>query len=732
LELSEDAVAGLSRWCFRHRWPVLAAWLIALVVLVGIATAAKSDYSSQFQLPNTPSAQALNLLQANFHAASGDSDQIVLQAKSGTVRTPAVEAAASKMLRQVAALPHVTGVQSPYGPTGARQISRDGTIAFATVQFDQQANVLPVAAVQRVINVAQSADSSSLNVQLGGQAIEASQAQSSSPDVILGVVFALIVLGLAFGALFSAFLPIITALIAIGIGYAITSLLTHVIAIPSFATILGALIGLGVGVDYALFIVTRHRTGLKGGRDPEDAAANAVNTAGRAVFFAGLTVCIALLGMFALGVSFLYGVAVTASITVLMTMTASITLLPALLGFFKMRVLSRGQRRELAANGPVPELALGFWRRWADGIRRRPVLPTIISLVVVVVIALPVLTLRLGLDDAGSDPSSSTTYHAYELLAKGFGPGFNGPFELVGELPSPGALPAFQAVVTAVGHEAGVVSTTPAVLSPNGHIAIASVYPATSPEAAQTTVLLHHMRNDVIPKAESGSGLKVLVGGVSATQNDFAHILSSKLPLFVAVVVVLAFLLLMTVFRSLVIPLIASVMNVLSVGAALGIMNAVFEWGWGVSLLGGAGKNPVEVFIPVIMFSILFGLSMDYEVFLVSRMHEQWLLTNDNGEAVAIGQAETGRVITAAATIMILVFLSFLLGGNIIIDQFGVGLAGAIIIDAFVVRTVLVPALMHVVGRANWWLPSGLDRILPQLHVDAPEHSAHGVAPARA
>ena len=633
-------MAALGRWCFRHRWMVLAIWLVALIGFTVAGRAAGTDFSTAFQLPNTPSTQATDLLEKNFPALSGDSDQIVLHARTGTVRDPAITAAATKMLAQVAALPHVRAVTSPYGPAGAGQISRDGTIAFATVHFDELGNVLPKASVKRVISVAQRADSPALQVELGGQAIENAEAQSSSRSTGLGVIFALIVLGLAFGALFAAFLPLITALVAIGIGYDVTGLLSHTFAVASFATILGVLIGLGVGVDYALFIVTRHRTGLQGGRSVEDAAANAVDTAGRAVFFAGLTVCIALLGQFALGVSFLYGVAVSAAITVALTMLSSLTLLPALLGFFGMRVLSRRQRAFLASNGPIAEAATGFWRRWAEAIRRHPVLPGLAALAAVVVIALPVFSLRLGLDDAGSDQSTTTTYQAYELLAKGFGPGFNGPLELVGTLRSKADLPAFEAVVAKVAREPGVVGATPAVLSPAGTVAVASVYPSTSPEATQTTVLLNKLRGQVIPAAQAGTGVTVLVGGATATQHDFAHVLSSKLPLFIAVVVVLAFILLMAVFRSLLIPAIASVMNLLSVGAALGIMNAVFNWGWGTSIIGITGNNPVEVFIPVLLFSILFGLSMDYEVFLVSRIQEEWLRTRDNGGR---GDAGPGR-----------------------------------------------------------------------------------------
>jgi RND superfamily putative drug exporter len=712
-------VAALGRWCVQHRRLVLALWLGALILVGGVSAAAKTDFSSKFQLPNTQSSTALSLLQKEFPSVSGDADQIVLQAKTGRITSPAIETPVKKMLAEVATLPHVSSVTSPYTTAGAAQVSKDGTIGFATVNFNDQATSLPKDAIKKVISVAEKARSSDVQVELGGQAIEQAQQQSSSDSTGLGILFAIIVLGIVFGALFATFIPLITALVAIGIGYSITGLLSHAFSVASFSTILGVLIGLGVGVDYALFIVTRHRTGLKGGRSVEDAAVNAVNTAGRAVFFAGITVCIALLGQFLLGVSFLYGVAVSAAITVALTMFSALTLLPALLGFFGMKVLSKKQRRELEATGPVAEEVLGFWRRWAENLQRRPIIPAIIALGVVVVIALPVFTLRLGLDDAGSDPASSTTRHAYDLLAKGFGPGFNGPFELVAELPSKSDLTTFTAVVKKVSTEPGVVRVTPPVLSPSGKVAIADLYPSTSPQAAQTTVLLHQLRNHVIPAATAGTGVTVLVGGSTAIQADFAHVLSSKLPLFIAVVVILAFLLLMMVFRSLLIPVVASIMNLLSVGAALGIMNAFFEWGWGDSLLGLSGKSPVEVFIPVLLFSILFGLSMDYEVFLVSRIHEEWLLTKDNSTAVTLGQAETGRVITAAATIMILVFASFLLGGSIIIEQFGVGLAGAIIIDAFIVRTILVPTLMHLIGKANWWLPGWLDRILPQLNVEA-------------
>jgi RND superfamily putative drug exporter len=713
---------ALARWCFTHRRVVLALWLLALVLAFGAVKTAGTDYSIKFTLPNTDSTRAITILQHDFPAASGEADQIVLEARTGTLRTPAVAAQAEKMLTKVATLPHVVSVVSPYGAAGARQVSRDGTIGFATVNWDEQGQNLSHPTVVRLLDTAEGARSSVLDVQLSGQAIENAEPQKQSDSTGLGVVFALIILGVLFGAVFAAVIPIVTALVAIGIGYALTGLMSHVFAVASFVPILGVLIGLGVGVDYALFIITRHRNGLRAGRSIEDAAVNAVNTAGRAVFFAGLTVCIALLGQFALGITFLYGLAIAGAVTVALTMFAALTLMPALLGFFGLKVLGRRETRRLAEHGPVSEqVEAGFWYRWARSVERRPAIRAAAALTVVVVIALPIVTLRLGLADEGSDPTTTTSRQAYDLLAKGFGPGFNGPLELVTTIDGTPQLTAFTKVVSAASHQKGVVTATPPRVSPTGRAAIAVLYPDTAPQAAETSSLLHDLRNHVIPAAEAGTGLHVLVGGATAGQDDFAAVLASKLALFIGVVVVVAFLLLMLVFRSLLIPLVASVMNLLSVGAALGIMNAVFEWGWGLSIIGVTRTGPVEVFIPVIMFSVLFGLSMDYEVFLVSRMMEEWALSHDNREAVTRGQTETGRVITAAALIMILVFLSFLLGGSIIIEQFGIGLAGAIIIDAFIVRTILVPSLMHLIGRANWWLPGWLDRSLPHVHVEVPD-----------
>ena len=714
----EVSLPTLARWCFRHRRFVLAGWLLLLIGSVLLGQLAGTDFKTRFQLPNTPSFHALDLLQKDFPAASGSTDQIVFQSPELPVTSPRVQSAVMPMLDRIGLLHGVRFVVSPYAGHAGDQISADGHTAFALVQFADAPGANPKSLVEQVITIARHAATPDVQVALVGSDIEEAQRPAVGSSTGIGILFALVVLLIAFGAVLAATLPIITAVIAIAVGYEITGLLSHTMVVANFANILGVLIGLGVGVDYALFIVTRHRSSLRAGADIEASVVGAVNTSGRAVFFAGLTVCIALMGQFVLGLPFLYGLAVSASITVLLTMLAALTLLPALLGFFRDRVLSRRQRRALAQDGPEDEHASGFWFRWAQFVARRPLLPAVIALAVVALIASPVLTLRLGLDDAGSDPPGSITLQGYQMLTRAFGPGSVGPLELIGELPARGDSAGFASLVQTIGHERGVARVGPVTTSPNGALALAALYPTTSPQSAQTSGLLDRLRGQVLPKLTTGTGLTVLVGGTTALQTDFAHVLSSKLLLFVGVVVALGFVLLMAVFRSLVIPLMASVMNLLSVGAALGLLNVVFEWGWGASFFRIPARAPVMVFLPVMMISILFGLSMDYEVFLVSRMREEWVRRRNSHEAITIGQAATGRVITAAAAIMILVFASFALGNNAVIKQFGLGLAGAIFVDAFIVRTVLVPSLMHISGSSGWWLPRWLDRILPQLNVE--------------
>jgi RND superfamily putative drug exporter len=715
----------LATWCVRHRRLVVLFWVGVLVVVSLISRVAGSDYSNSFSLPKTESADAINLLEAASPTVSGDVDQIVFTASGSGVRNPGVVDRINSMLAREAKVPHVSNIVSPYGPQGATHVSKDGKVAFATVTFDKQAQNLSTAIAKDLVTTAQSADTAGLQVAVSGQLAE----EATRPAIGgtgIGVLLAAVVLLLVFGSLFAMALPLISALASLGTAVGLIGLLSHVMKMPEFSTTLVLLIGLGVGIDYALFIVTRHRQGLIAGRDVESSIVTAVNTSGRAVLFAGIIVCIALLGMFALGVSFLYGLAVAAALGVALTMIAALTLLPALLGFIGPRVLSRRQKANLAKNGPriVGTGTKGFWPRWADIVRRRPALPAGIALVLIVIIALPFFSLRLGSADQGNDPVGSTTRQAYDMLAQGFGPGFNGPLELVAVVHDAAQDGALNRVVTAVGAQPGVARVAPPVLIPSRHgsdVALINVYPTSAPQDAATTNLVYHLRQVTIPAAVSGSGLTVLVGGTTAIFIDFAHVLSAKLPLFIGLVVLLSFLLLSMVFRSIVIPLVSAAMNVLSIGAAFGILVAVFQWGWLGSIIGVNRAGPIEAFLPVMLFAILFGLSMDYQVFLVTRIHEEWLRTGDNQLAVRNALAATGKTITAAALIMILVFGAFILGGERVIKEFGLGLAGGILVDAVVIRMAVVPSVMLLIGKANWWFPASLDRVLPHIGLEHPE-----------
>ena len=726
-------MSAIARWCYRHRFVVIAAWVVLLIGLGTLSQGVKSHYNNSFSLPGTGSTTAQQLLAKAVPAQAGDSDTIVWQVSHGTVRDPAVAARMSGMLRQVATMPEVAAVASPYGPRGAAQVSRDGRTAYATVDFSRQANALAKADVTRVIDAAEAARAPGLNVQLGGQAIESTEQAPLSTSTTVGVLAAAVVLFIAFGSLLAMLLPLVTAIAGVGGGLMAITPLTHAMNVVDFAPILGALIGLGVGIDYALFIVTRHRRGLQAGLTPEEAAIQALDTSGRAVLFAGSTVCISLLGILVLGVGFLNGLAVASALTVVFTVLAAVTLLPALLGVFRMRVLSRRQRRRLAA-GAVPGSAApgseGLWARWSGTVERRPAVLAIAAAVVMMVLAIPVLSLRLGSSDQGNDPSATTTRQAYDLLAEGFGPGFNGPLLLVAQTRSAADLAALRTLQASLPKVADVTSVTP--LAASSGIEVIQVTPATSPEAKATSDLITTLRNDTIPAAEHSTTLRVYVGGVTATFADFAAVVNAKLPWFILAIVGLSFLLLVVAFRSLLIPATAAVMNLLAAAAAFGVLTAFFQWGWGTNAFGLGQAGPVEAFLPVVTLAILFGLSMDYQVFLVSRMNEEWVGGRRNSVAVRTGQVETARVITAAATIMICVFLTFSFMGSRDVAEFGIGLAAAVALDAFILRTVLVPAAMHLFGDANWWLPRWLDRRLPHLAIEPPEPAPASPVPAPA
>ena len=714
-------MTSLAHWCVRHRRAVLVIWILILVSATGLARGVGSAYTNNFSLPNTQSTQALSLLQSAAPAQSGDREQVVFHTSDGaSVTDPAIQARIEATLADLKNVPYVSNIVGPYGATASTQISADRSTAFANVTFDKLGQNIPISVAKQFVATAQRGGANGLEVAVAGQLAEEANKQSFG-GTLPGVILAGVVLYLVFGSIYAMLLPLLSALASLGTAIGVIELLSHVLKMPVFSTELVLLIGLGVGVDYALFIVTRHRQGLIAGQEVEDSIVNAVNTSGRAVLFAGIIVCIALLGMFALGVSFLYGLAVAAALGVAFTMIAALTLLPAMLGFLGHKVLSRKQKRELATTGPriVGAGTKGFWPRWADFIKARPIVPALVALAIIVLVALPFFSLRLGLSDQGNDPVGTTTRTAYDLLAKGFGPGFNGPLLLVTENDGPPDTATLQQLKTAVAGQPGVAGVAPPIPLPTHDgrtVSLIDVYPKSAPEAQATTDLIDHLRATTIPTVTAGSGVTVYLGGNTAIFFDFSKVLTSKLPLFVGLVVALSFILLAVVFRSLLIPLTAAGMNILSIGAAFGVMVGVFQWGWAKGL--GSAPGPIDSWLPVMMFAILFGLSMDYEVFLISRIHEEWLRSGDNRIAVRNGLAATGKTITAAALIMILVFGAFIFGGIRVIKEFGLGLSAGILMDAVIIRMAIVPSLMFMFGRANWWFPSWLDRILPRLSAD--------------
>jgi RND superfamily putative drug exporter len=517
-----------------------------------------------------------------------------------------------------------------------------------------------------------------------------------------------------------------TALFGIGIGISLVMLFANFISVPDFTTEVAAMIGLGVGIDYSLFIVSRYRQGLREGLDPEGAVLRAMATAGRAVLFAGTVVVISLLGALLMGLSFLQGIAIGGAAVVFTMMLAALTLLPAVLGFVGRNI----EKWHIPFVGKKDTSTAGFWFRWSRMVQRRPLVIGLIGLIVVLALAAPLLSIRLGSADAGNEPTSLTTRRAYDLLSEGFGPGFNGPLLIAAEVRAPEDLATLQRLDTALGSTRGVALASPVIPNQAGDTAIITVYPTTSPQDVATDALVHRLRDQVVPAAIGSAGTPVYVGGLTAVFSDFASTIGRRMPVMIAVVIGLAFLLLLVVFRSIVVPIKAALMNLLSIAAAYGVIVAVFQWGWLNGLVGIDKTGPVESWIPMMMFTILFGLSMDYEIFLLSRIREEYLRTRNNGEAVARGVATTGRLITAAALIMIAVFLSFVVGfDSRQVKEIGLGLAVAILVDATLIRMVLVPSVMELLGDANWWLPRWLGRLLPDVRVEVPDAAASAAEP---
>ncbi|MGO9972433.1 MAG: MMPL family transporter [Solirubrobacteraceae bacterium] len=736
----------LARWCIAHRRSVFVAWVAIAVLTTLLAGAVGRDYSTNFSLPGTDTQRAYNLINRDFAAASGDSDQIVFHISGGTVDTPAVRAAITALLGRVSGDPHVLRVISPYTRAGALQVSRDGATAFAIVSYSKVANDLPTNTGDAVLTQIKAVHVPGLEIAAGGQVIENAEGLAIGPATVVGVIAALIILLFTFGSIVAAGMPLVTAGFGLVTGLALIGIATHLTSMSNITPELALMIGLGVGIDYALFIVTRFRENYAKLGNVEASVLQAMDTSGRAILLAGTTVIIALLGMFATAVPFMYGLAIGSALTVLMTLIASLTVLPAILSRYGQLVLrplfgrsrrhgsvagagagagadgSRNAGADGSRNGDTDRLGAhaqerSRWRAWSRMVQARPWTLACASLGIMLVLLIPVFGMRLQSTDAGNDPSSSTTRHAFDLLAAGFGPGFNGPLLVAAELSSPARATALPALRSGLAATPGIVAVTAPRIAPSGTFAVVSAYPATRAQAAATTDLVNRLRAQFAPAFKRRTGVTVLIGGFTAGGIDFSHVLASKLPVFIAIVVLLSALLLFVIFRSVLIPVQAALMNLLSIAGALGVTVAVFQNGW-LGGLFGVQQGPIEPWIPVLMFAVVFGLSMDYEVFLVSRVREEWIRRGDASSAVADGIAYTGRVISAAAAIMICVFLSFMLGDERSIKEFGFGLAIAVFLDALVVRCVLLPAVLELLGKATWWLPSWVDARLPSVNIE--------------
>jgi putative drug exporter of the RND superfamily len=724
---AEKGLARLAGWCHDHRRRVLAGWLLAVVAIIALAQWAGSRLDNNFALADSPSQQAQNLLASRFPAQQGDSADVVLRSPV-PLDSPANATTIGRLVRSLRPLAHVMGVQSPLTPGAGRgQLSPDRRIGFVVVHFDATAAALPASAVRRVVGTARSFAHPGLQVAAGGAPVEQVVSAAPGSAETIGLAAAIVVLLLAFGSVVAMGLPILTALAGVGMGFAILEVLSHLLTVPTFGPDMMIMIGLGVGIDYALFIVTRYRQRLAEGRQPRDAAIVALATAGRAVLFAGATVVIALAGLFVVGLPFMDGLAAAAIIAVALVLAAALTLLPATFGFAGAAI----DRLHIPGmlTRPSPAASRGFWARWSQQVQKRPWTCAAAALAVVAVLAVPLFSMRLAFSDAGNDPASLTTRQAYHMLAEGFGPGYNGPLVVVASLRGRHAPSTIARLGGRLSGVAGVASAGPAVINPAQDTAVITVYPTTAPQSAQTAALVRRLRDQVIPHATTGTGVAAFVGGETAAGIDTSAYLSERLPWVIAMVVVLAFLLLLVVFRSIAIPVKAAAMNLLSIGAAYGVIVAVYQWGW-LATFFGVSRGPIDPWIPLMMFTIVFGLSMDYEIFLLSRMREEWTRTGDNTQAVASGLASTARVITAAAAIMVCVFGSFVIGDPLrILAVFGLGLAAAVLIDATVVRMVLVPAVMQLLGSANWWLPRWIERAIPRLAIEPDAARRAALAP---
>ncbi len=706
----------LGRLAARRHRRFIVGWIVGAIAVIALAVGSGGTTFDNFTIPNSGSQTALDLLESRFPAQSGGGATVVVHAPTGTLASSQYQDAIDETAANLAKLPQQSTVTPPV-------TSSDKTTAIVAVQYTETVPELGVPAFDDLEAATAPATAAGLQVEFGGALVDYAQSPKSDASDLVGLFVAIIILLFAFGSFVAAGLPIGTALLGLAVGISGIFLLASVTDVGTAAPALASMIGLGVGIDYSLFIVTRHRENLAAGMDVEAAAGRALSTAGQAVLFAGTTVVIAICGLLIAGIPYVAVLGFSAAIVVVVMMLAALTLLPALLGLVGRRIEHRtihlGRRHQKTASGeatdPTPDGRLPFWGRWATGVAKHAWPCAIVSVLLLLTLAAPFLSIRYGEADDSTAPADSTQHLAFELIADGFGAGANGPLAIVVTHPD-GEVPAD--LVSAIEKTPGVASVAPPDTNAAGNTTVLDVIPTTAPDAEATSNLVNTLRSDVIPKALVGTDAQAYVGGVTAAYIDIGDRIAERLPYFIGLVVLLSFLLLMLVFHSIVIPATAAVMNLLSVGAAYGVTVAVFQWGWGKELLGLSSTIPIISFVPMMMFAILFGLSMDYQVFLLTRIREEYDKQGDTRAAVVTGVSKTARVITSAALIMIAVFLSFVASPIPEIKMFGLGLAVAVAVDSTIVRMVLVPALMEILGKANWWFPAWLGRVLPKITIE--------------
>ena len=763
---------GLSAWAVRQPIKALIAWFIAVVAIGTLGIGFAGSYNDAFELPDTESKAATDLLMSSGTDTSSleGGATIVWKLQDGPALSPKAEESIVPLLEELSGFESVACVTNPFDLTGSgfgsgcvsengtqdvlqlltpeeaevltssfAPVSSDGSVAFATMSIvGNGSDGLPPEEANSILALIDEVSSESLMIGAEGQALDWSSGEPPSSEVI-GIIFALVILLVAFGSVIAAGLPILVAIVGVGTGVLFVTFIANFLDVATFAPTLAAMIGLAVGIDYSLFILNRFRHGMLAGEDKEVAALRAVQTSGRAVVFAAFAVVVGLLGLLVLGINFFTGLAIGAAMTVVIVMLAAVWMLPALLGLLGARAIGwRLPWGRKPGSGAVDSKA---WTAYGHFLQKRPLLPVIGALALITILAIPALSLRQGFTDNSGKAEGSPARVAYDLRAEGFGAGASAPYLAVVDLSASSDPSAYLEVITALNETPGVAGTNPSleVLPILAKISEASseedanpiqvmaVYPTTAPQDAATSELLTTLREDVNPALEATTGAVILMGGTAAITADFTTVLSQALPVFLLLVVGLGFLALVVLFRSLLVPLIGAVTSLFSLAAAMGISVAVFQWGWFNSVLGISGTGPILPFIPIMVFAILFGLSMDYQVFLVSRMQEEWAKTHENAASIRSGLSNSGRVVVIAALIMAVVFGAFAPAPDPIIKLFGIALASAVLIDAFIIRLVLVPSLMTLFGTANWWLPGWLDRILPKVSIEPGDEEVHEV-----